>query len=132
VVMASCSPVGALGAGAAGTTTKRIGIVGSGKVGGTLGAVWVNTGHEVMFPSRQIENDRALAARLARGARAGTPREAAAFGEVLMISVPYHALPDVGEKLGDLLRGKIVIDTCNPFVSRDGAIANWARADLPG
>lgn len=126
MVLAPCFLARSIGAGAAGTRKKRIGIVGSGRVGGTLGAVWVDAGHEVMFSSRHIENDKALAARLGRGARAGTPREAAAFGEVVMISVPYHALPDVGRELGDLLEGRVVIDTCNPFVSRDGEIANWA------
>lgn len=125
--LASHSPARLLGAAAALAGRKRIGIVGSGRVGGTLGAVWVDAGHEVMFSSRHIENDRALAARLGRGARAGTPREAATFAEVLMISVPYHALPEVGRTLGDLLDGRIVIDTCNPFVHRDGEIANWAR-----
>jgi len=105
----------------------RIGIVGSGNVGGTLGAVWVAAGHEVMFSSRDLAHDRALAAKLGKGARAGTPREAAAFGEVLMISVPYGALPAVGKELGGLLQRKIVIDTCNPFASRDGEIAEWAR-----
>jgi hypothetical protein len=105
----------------------KIGIVGSGMVGGTLGGVWVKSGHEVMFSSLNIENDKALAARLGANARAGTPREAAAFGEVLMISVPYRALPEVGKELGALLKGKVVIDTCNPFVSRDGDIAAWAR-----
>ena len=44
-----------------------------------------------------------------------------------MISVPYRSLPDVGKELGDLIKGKVVIDTCNPFVSRDGEIATWAR-----
>jgi hypothetical protein len=105
----------------------RIGIVGSGKVGGTLGAVWVRAGHDVMFSSRHIEHDRTLAARLGPNARAGTPREAAAFGEVVMISVPYGALPEVGRQLADLIDGKVVIDTCNPFPWRDGEIANWAR-----
>lgn len=105
----------------------KIGIVGSGRVGGTLGGVWVRAGHEVMFSSRHLEDDRKLAADLGANAFAGTPREAAAFGEVLMISVPYRALPDVGETLGDLLQGKVVIDTCNPFPSRDGDIAEWAR-----
>jgi 8-hydroxy-5-deazaflavin:NADPH oxidoreductase len=127
VVLASGSLVRSMGTVTADTGRKRIGIVGSGKVGGTLGAVWVNAGHDVMFSSRHIENDRALAARLGKGARAGTPREAAAFGEVVMISVPYHALPDVGKELGDLLTGEVVIDTCNPFLSRDGEIASWAR-----
>ena len=105
----------------------RIGIVGSGRVGSAIGAAWVKAGHEVMFSSRHLEDDRALAARLGPNARAGTPREAAAFGEVVMVSVPYHALPQVGKDLADLLRGKVVIDTCNPFVSRDGDIAKWAR-----
>jgi predicted dinucleotide-binding enzyme len=117
-------------AAAAGKT--RIGIVGSGRVGGAIGAAWVKAGHEVMFSSRNIEHDKALAAQLGKGARAGTPREAAAFGEVVMVSVPYRALPDVGKEVGDLIRGKVVIDTCNPFPGRDGEIANWARAKGAG
>lgn len=105
----------------------KIGIIGSGKVGGAIGSVWVKAGHDVMFSSRNIEHDRELAARLGANAHAGTPREAAAFGEVVMISVPYHALPDVREDIGDLIKGKVVIDTCNPFVWRDGELATWAR-----
>lgn len=111
---------------AAGHKTK-IGIIGSGKVGGAIGSVWVKAGHDVMFSSRNIEHDRELAKRLGANARAGTPREAAAFGEVVMVSVPYHALPDVREDIGDLIKGKVVIDTCNPFVWRDGELATWAR-----
>jgi predicted dinucleotide-binding enzyme len=105
----------------------KIGIVGSGNVGSAIGASWVRAGHEVMFSSLHIEQDKALAARLGGSARAGTPRDAAAFGEVLMISVPYHALPSVGKELADLLKGKFVIDTNNPFLQRDGEIAQWAR-----
>jgi predicted dinucleotide-binding enzyme len=118
----------ALRAGGAGGAGKlKIGIVGSGNVGGALGAAWAKAGHEVMFSSRHIEHDRALAAQLGPNARAGTPREAAAFGEVLLVSVPYRALPDVGKELAGLLDGKVVIDTCNPFPGRDGEIATWAR-----
>lgn len=116
-----------LGARSAAAGKTKIGVVGSGRVGGTLGSVWAKTGHEVMFSSRNIEHDRKLAASLGGQARAGTPREAAAFGEVLLVSVPYRALPEVGKELGDLLKGKVLIDTCNPFVSRDGEIATWAR-----
>lgn len=105
----------------------KIGIVGSGRVGGTLGGVWARAGHQVMFSSRNLEHDRALAARVGPNARAGTAREAAAFGDVVTVSVPYRALPDLGKELGELIRGKVVIDTCNPFVGRDGEIANWAR-----
>ena len=116
----------ALRAASAATGKMKIGIVGSGKVGGAIGGVWVKAGHDVMFSSRHIEHDEALAAKLGATARAGTPREAAAFGEVVMISVPYHALPGVGKDLADLIEGKVVIDTCNPFTWRDGEIATWA------
>ena len=105
----------------------KIGIVGSGRVGGTLGSVWAKAGHEVMFSSRNLENDKALAAKLGGPTRAGSPREAAAFGDVVLVSVPYRALPEVGKDIGALVKGKVVIDTCNPIVSRDGDIANWAR-----
>lgn len=114
-----------LRAGAAQKT--KIGIVGSGRVGSAIGGAWIKAGHEVMFSSRNLDNDKALAAKLGRNARAGTPREAAAFGDVVMISVPYRSLPEVGKDLGELIKGKVVIDTCNPFVGRDGEIATWAR-----
>jgi predicted dinucleotide-binding enzyme len=111
----------------AATQKTKIGIVGSGRVGGALGTVWAKAGHEVMFSSRNLAQDKELAAKVGGNARAGTPREAAAFGEVLLISVPYASLPEVGKDLGALLKGKIVIDTCNPILSRDGDTAKWAR-----
>ncbi|UCH49576.1 MAG: NADPH-dependent F420 reductase [Betaproteobacteria bacterium] len=117
----------ALRAASAAQHKTKIGIIGSGKVGGAIGSVWVKAGHEVMFSSRHIEHDKELAAKLGANARAGTPREAAEFGKVVMISVPYHALPDVRDNVGDLIKGKVVIDTCNPFVWRDGELATWAR-----
>ncbi|MBI4206368.1 MAG: NADPH-dependent F420 reductase [Betaproteobacteria bacterium] len=114
-------------AASAATEKLKIGVVGSGRIGGTLGGVWVKAGHEVMFSSRNIVHDKALAAKLGPNARAGTPREAAAFGEVLLIAVPYRALPEVGKDLGNLIKGKVVIDPNNPIPSRDGEIATWAR-----
>jgi 8-hydroxy-5-deazaflavin:NADPH oxidoreductase len=119
-------PLAARAASAA-TEKVKIGVIGSGRVGGTLGGVWVKAGHEVMFSSRDIEHDKKLAASLGPNARAGTPREAAAFGDVLLIAVPYRALPDVGKDLGSLVKGKVVIDPSNPIPSRDGDIATWAR-----
>ena len=105
----------------------KIGIVGSGRIGGTLGALWLKAGHEIMFSSLDLEHDKALAARLGGKARAGTSKEAAAFGEVLLIAVPYAALPQVGRDLADLIKGKVVLDACNPIPARDGEIATWAR-----
>ena len=108
-------------------SAARIGVIGSGRIGSTLGGIWVKAGHEVMFSSLDLEHDKALAASLGPRARAGTPREAAAFGEVLLVAVPYRALPAVGKDLGELLRGRIVIDACNPIASRDGEIVAWAQ-----
>jgi predicted dinucleotide-binding enzyme len=53
----------------------------------------------------------------------GTPREAAAFGEVVLVSVPYHATPQVGRDYASELKGKVVLDTGNPYPSRDGEMA---------
>ena len=119
---------------AQGATSKplRIGVIGSGRIGGTVGELWVKAGHQIMFSSLDLEHDKALAARVGGGARAGTPKEAAAFGEVLLISVPYAALPQLGRDLGDLLKGKIVLDTCNPIPGCDGDMALEARAKGTG
>ncbi len=105
----------------------KIGIVGSGRIGGTLGELWIQAGHEVMFSSLDIEHDKALAAKLGPNARAGTSREAAAFGDVILIAVPYGALRQVGRDLAELIKGKVVVDASNPIVARDGEIATWAR-----
>ena len=105
----------------------KIGFVGSGRIGGTLGEIWLKAGHEVMFSSLDIEHDKALAAKLGAGARAGTSREAVAFGDVVLLAVPYGAVKQVGQDVGDLIKGKVVIDASNPIVARDGEIATWAR-----
>jgi predicted dinucleotide-binding enzyme len=110
----------------------KIGMIGSGNVGSNLGKVWVSKGYTVMFSSKDIEADRRLAAQIGRGAQAGTPEEAAAFGDVLVFAVPYGALPELGKSLGSALKGKIVIDASNPFAQRDGAIADQALAQGAG
>src|SRR6185503_4310817 len=74
----------------------KIGIIGSGNIGGTLAALWVKSGHEVMISSRHPDQLKQLAERLGPKARVGTPAEAAAFGDVVVISVPYKATPEVG------------------------------------
>jgi predicted dinucleotide-binding enzyme len=112
---------------AASSEKMKIGMIGSGNVGSALGASLARAGHEVMFSSRTLENDQALAKKIGANARAGTPQQAAAFGQVLVLSVPYRALPDLGKSLTAELKGKVVIDACNPYPNRDGDIANWAR-----
>jgi len=105
----------------------KIGFVGTGRLGSLLAAHWVKAGHEVLLSSLDLAHDKALAAQLGAKARAGTSKEAAAFGDVVIVSVPYSALPQVGKDVGDLLKGKVVIDTSNPVLARDGDVAKWAR-----
>jgi predicted dinucleotide-binding enzyme len=112
---------------AAESMPMKIGMIGSGNVGSALGRVWARAGHPVMFSSRHLEDDKRLAADAGANARAGTPREAAAFGDVLVFAVPYGALPELGRDLRDSIKGKVVIDACNPFPRRDGEIAERAR-----
>jgi predicted dinucleotide-binding enzyme len=110
----------------------KIGIIGSGHVGSALGGVWAKAGNEVMFSSRNLDNDKKLAAEIGANARAGTPQEAAAFGQVILFAVPYSAFPELVKNLGSSLKGKVVINASNPFPQRDGEIANQAREEGAG
>jgi predicted dinucleotide-binding enzyme len=109
-----------------GGSKVKIGMIGSGRIGSTLGRLWAEGGHPVMFSSLDLEHDKKLAAEVGNGARAGSSREAAAFGDVLLVAVPYSAMRAVGKDLGELLKGKIVIDASNPIESRDGEAAKAA------
>jgi predicted dinucleotide-binding enzyme len=127
------APAGARGesAGPDGAPLK-IGIIGAGHIGGTLARLWVQAGHEVLMSSRHPEELRSLAQSLGPRARVGTPREAATFGEIVLVSVPYGALPQVGKDLKAELAGKVVLDTGNPYPQRDGPMAVEARAKGTG
>jgi predicted dinucleotide-binding enzyme len=110
----------------------KIGIIGSGRVGRALGTVWANAGNEVMFSSRNLENDQKIAAEVGANARAGTPQEAAAFGQVILFAIPYSAFPDLIKSFGNSLNGKVVINASNPFPQRDGEIGTRAQGKGAG
>jgi predicted dinucleotide-binding enzyme len=105
----------------------RIGIIGTGRIGGALAGHWTRAGHEVLMSSRHPEELQPLAKQLGARARVGTPRDAAAFGEVILLSVPYGAVPDIGKENAASLKGKVVLDTSNPVEGRDGAMALAAQ-----
>jgi hypothetical protein len=105
----------------------KIGIIGAGKIGGTLAKLWVQAGHEVLISSRHPDELIPLAQSLGPKAHVGTPREAAMFSDIVLISIPYGALPQVGKDLATELAGKIVLDTGNPYPERDGDMALEAR-----
>jgi predicted dinucleotide-binding enzyme len=110
----------------------RIGIIGSGRMGGAVGLRWAEAGHEILFSSRHPEELGGLVEQAGTRARAGLPREAAEFGEVVFIAVPYGALPQVGRDHAHLMRDKIVIDCGNPRADRDGPMADDAIAKGTG
>ena len=110
----------------------KIGIIGAGQIGGTLATLWVQAGHEVLLSSRHPQQLQALAQSLGPKAHIGTPRAAALFGEVVLVSVPYAALPQIGRDLQAVLAGKVVLDTGNPYPQRDGPMAVQARAQGTG
>ena len=97
-------------------------------MGGGLGRLWARAGHEILFSSRNPGELAPLVASVGANATAGYPNEAAAFGDVVLVAVPYGALPEIGREQGPLLRGKIVIDCGNPREDRDGPMANDAIA----
>jgi hypothetical protein len=105
----------------------KIGIIGAGKIGGSLATLWAKAGHEVLVSSRHPDELQELARSLGPKGRVGTPQEAARFGEVVLISVPYGALPQIGRDLANELKGKVVLDTGNPYPERDGDMAVAAR-----
>jgi predicted dinucleotide-binding enzyme len=91
----------------------RIGVIGAGRIGANAARLWANAGHELVLSFSR--DPAALEARAAEiGARAGTPAEAAAFGEVVMLSVPWTLVDAVLAEAGSL-EGKIVVDTTNQF-----------------
>ena len=105
----------------------KIGVIGSGHIGGTVGGLWVKAGHPVLFSSRHPEQLQDLAARLGSLAQAGTVEQALAFADVIFIAVPYLALPQIGKDYGKALAGKTVLDATNAMAKRDGALAEEAE-----
>jgi predicted dinucleotide-binding enzyme len=100
----------------------RIGVIGSGNVGGTLGELFARGGHQVMFSDLDPAAAKAQAARVRRGARAGSGEQAIAFADVVVIAVPFGAWPSVGRQYAPMLKGRIVLDPTNPNAQRDGAV----------
>src|SRR5437899_2631042 len=121
-------PATALGQTASGAKMK-IGIIGAGHIGSTIGELWIKAGHPVFFSSRHPEELKELVERLGPLAQAGTVDQAIGFGDVAFLAVPYGALPQIGKDYGKSLAGKIVLDAENAVAGRDGAIADEVERD---
>ena len=121
----------------------KIGVIGSGNIGGVVGKLWAKAEHRVLFSSRHPETLTGLVADSGPNASSGSVEDALAFGEVLLISIPYGSLPAFGQDYGTQLAGKVVIETGNPYPERDGDVGRqvlasglgtgvWSARWLPG
>ena len=100
----------------------RIGLIGAGAMGGPIGLLWAEAGHQILFSSRNPDQLMDLVRSAAPRASAGYPDAAAFFGEVVLLAVPPVAIPQIGEDFGHLMQGKVVIDISNPRLDREGPI----------
>lgn len=96
----------------------RIGILGTGNMADALGTHWARAGHDVLIGGRSADRAGALAGRI--GGRAGTLRDAAAFGDATLLAVPHDSVPAVlkaagAAEGGRVLRGRVLIDCTNPI-----------------
>lgn len=118
----------------------KIGIIGSGNVGSSLGKVWGAKGHQIIFGVRDTESDKLkdLLASIGANASAEIVKDAAAMADVVVLTTPWQAARDAIENAGDLT-GKILIDCTNPLdanlsgltvgltTSAAEEISHWAR-----
>ncbi|WUX02916.1 NAD(P)-binding domain-containing protein (plasmid) [Streptomyces sp. NBC_01450] len=101
---------------------STIGLIGSGLIGGTVARLAVAAGHDVVLSNRRgPETLAGLVAELGTHARAATPSEAAAEGDIVIVTIPLHAYRTVP---AEPLHGKVVIDTNNYYPERDGRISD--------
>lgn len=102
-------------------TGERIAVIGTGEVGSTLGKIWAEAGHDIIYGSRTPDEERIadLVADTGHGARADTPERAAAQSDMVLLAVPWKAMEQVVAGLGDL-SGKVIIDPINYFQAENG------------
>jgi predicted dinucleotide-binding enzyme len=111
----------------------KIGVIGAGHIGGTVGGLWIKAAHPVMFATRNPAELKDMVAGLGSLASAGTDAQAIAYGDVVFIAIPYGALPQFAQENGATLKGKIVLDAENVNAGRDGqALADEVAANGVG
>jgi len=99
----------------------KIGFIGAGREGGALGALFAQTGHQVMFSSRHPEQLKDVVDAAGPIAQAGTVEQAIKFGDVLVLVVPYTAVEQIGKDFAPAIAAKpLLLDVSNPIPRRDG------------
>lgn len=118
----------------------KIGIIGAGSVGSGLGKLWTAAGHPVLLSySRDPDKLKTLAVEMGPGVRAGSPREAVEFGEVVLLAVPWGAVTDALAQMGSLA-GKLLFSSVNALkpdflgldIGTTTSAAEWIAERTPG
>ncbi|HEV2572087.1 NAD(P)-binding domain-containing protein [Methylocella sp. CPCC 101449] len=105
-----------------GGTKPKIATIGAGRQGGALGTLFAKAGYQVMFSALDPDALKDLVAAAGPNTQAGTTAQAVAFGDVVLIAVPYSAMEQIGRDFGSGLATKqLVLDISNPIGGRDGA-----------
>jgi predicted dinucleotide-binding enzyme len=94
----------------------KIGIVGSGKIGGTAAKLFLNAGHEIAVSnSRGPQSLQLFVESLGPGANAMTVEDSIAFGDVILLAIPWRKREELRSLPSELFKNKIVIDATNPY-----------------
>lgn len=99
----------------------KIAIIGSGAVGAALTEGWARAGHDIVLGARDLTAERPAELAVKFNAKIASVSDAAANADIVVLAVPWDAVEDVIEALGDL-DGKPLIDATNPLVFADGAL----------
>ncbi|TSE11659.1 NADPH-dependent F420 reductase [Mesorhizobium intechi] len=110
----------------------RIGILGAGMIGGTVGRLWAEAGHAVSFGVRHPERLRSMLSGLGGKATAGLALDAVAGADVVLAAIPFRAWPGVADEIAAALGDKVLLDGTVPDPPRDGAFGDTALAREDG
>ncbi|MBP2831850.1 NAD(P)-binding domain-containing protein [Aquimarina sp. U1-2] len=110
----------------------KIGIIGSGSIGSTIGKLWSQAGHEVLFSSRNPEKLSGLVAEAGSSTTSGTVQDAVAFADILFLATNYWTLDEALQNMGDV-SGKTILDATNPYQYNDaGKVVRAIPNDISG
>ena len=104
----------------------KIGILGAGMIGGTVGRLWAEAGHEVTFGVRHLARLSSLLAEIGGKAKAGSALEAVRDADVVLAAIPFRAWPSLAEEIAPALGEKVLLDATVPDPPRDGAFGDAA------
>jgi len=99
----------------------KVGIIGTGNVGTSLGKMWAENGYDIFFGSRDPVGVTKLVKKIGLNVKGGTYNEAAQHGEALLLAIPWSSVQDTISILGDL-KGKIIVDCTNAVAPKLGGL----------